>query len=70
MSIFVDFADDPAGAGDPVKRPRIAVVDPDVVVDRFGQFTNAPKGATADPFSSDLSEPALDLIEPRRAGPV
>ena len=65
MSIFVDFADDPAGTGYPLKRPRIVVVAPDIVVNRFGQFPNASEGAPADSFSSDFCEPTLDLVEPR-----
>ena len=50
--------DDAAGAGNPLKRARIAVVDPDVIVDLFYQVANASKGPVADFLARDFGEPA------------
>lgn len=44
----------------------MVVIHPDVVMDRFGQFANAAKRATADSLARDFGEPALYLIEPGR----
>jgi hypothetical protein len=68
LSIFVDLANNPAGAGDPLKRSRVAVVDPDVLVDRFCQFMDTSKRASPDSFPRNLGKPALDLVEPRGTG--
>ena len=68
LPIFVESSDDAAGAGDPLKWTRIAVVGPDAIVDRFGQIANAAKSAAPDSLTCDLGKPALDLIEPRGTG--
>ena len=52
--IFIDFSDDAAGGGDPEKRLRVLVVDPDVVVDRPDQIANTPEGSAGDSFPGDF----------------
>src|SRR5690242_7936939 len=68
LAIFINFADDPAGAGDPLKRSRVAVVYPDIFVDRFCQFTNTSKRASPDSPSRNVGKPAFNLVEPRGTG--
>lgn len=41
---------------------------PDIVVDGSHQVPHAAEGAPLDALASDLGEPALDLVEPGRAG--
>jgi len=41
---------------DLLKWTRIAVVGPDVIVNRFGQIANAAKGAAPDSLTCDLVE--------------
>ena len=64
-SAAIDFADDVIRGFGPDERLRIGIVVFDVIVDGAFQFRHAGKYPSADPLCGDLSEPALNQVQPR-----
>ena len=63
-----DLFEDVRRLGGPDERLGIEVVDLDVALDCRDQIPNAREGASANSLVGEISEEALDHVEPRRSG--
>ena len=52
----------------PDERPGVGVVERDIGVDRGHEVRHVPEDAPPDALGGQLAEPALDQVEPGRAG--
>lgn len=63
-----DLRDDGIGRGRPDEGPGLLVVDGQELIDGGGQVGHAPEDAAAKALVGELAEPALDEVQPGRAG--
>ena len=68
MFTMLDLAQDGRRCCRPDERARALVVFAHIGANRGDESRDAAEGSAADPFARDLSEEALDEVQPR--GPV